>query len=87
MKFVGDCSEEHLKVVGVVCDRGRGIFVPLVRVSIYCGGEHAELLVQLIFELLHDLGEVFLGEDWVGVCDIAHGLDFLRDCLFHGCLC
>ena len=32
-------------------------------------------------------GKIFFGEGWVGVRYIAHGLDFVRYSLSHGCLC
>jgi hypothetical protein len=59
----------------VICDRGRGALVPPVCVCVYGGGER--------LKHLHGFGEVFLGEDWVGVDNVLHSLN-LRNNLFRG---
>jgi hypothetical protein len=43
-------------------------------------------VVKLVFKVFHNHREMFLIDKWVKVRDIAHSLNFVRYCLFYGCL-
>jgi hypothetical protein len=61
-----------LTIVGVMRDRCRGCVEASVRMCVDCGGKRAKFFIQLIFEFLHGLDKVFLGEEWVDVGGVAH---------------
>lgn len=57
-----------------------------VRVLIDSGSEGSKLFVKFVFKILHGLGEVPFGDEWVGVGHIVHGLHFVHYNLSYGCL-
>ena len=68
----------------MVCYGSRCAFMPTIRVRVDVGGERPELFIQFVLEVPHGLGEMFLGESWVGVGGVTHRLNLLRDGLSSG---
>lgn len=86
LNFISYCSDECLKVSGVMNDCCRGCFKSSVCVGISCCGEDVEFLVKLVFEVLHCYGEVIIGDERVEVGYVIHSLNFVRHCLLYGSL-
>lgn len=50
-------------------------------------GEGTKLLIELVLKFFHEFGKMFSRDEWVGVGDIAHGLNLVREFFTYGCMC
>jgi hypothetical protein len=70
-----------------VSDGCHGCLVSPIHMSVDGDDEGTKLLIELILKFFHEFEKIFFRDEWVGIGDIAHGLNLVYECFMLGCMC
>ena len=87
LEFLGNCPEYGLEVDGVVDNYGRGLFKSSVGANVDCCSDGAEFFIEFVFEVFHEFGEVFFGDEHVDLCSHSVYTMALRHWMWHHPAC